>query len=159
MVMVKLSLRRLIGLLSRAMQFARMKSAGSVEASCWQPPSGLTARTGLADCGVGALWLHEQCVLRQLPAQRRYGLFLSVPISFPHSWTEVLIEGTWTPFDPLLLKLLHEHARLDAERWPVTRSLGSVVMALSNAERGFVTAQGHSIEVSYLTKFVPVEGL
>lgn len=89
MVLVKLSLRRLIGLLSRAMQFARMKSAGPVEASCWQPPSGLTARTGLADCGVGALWLHEQCVLRQLLITLHSDRGFEGPPGFQYLWSLV----------------------------------------------------------------------
>ena len=113
-------------------------------------------KTGLADCSVAAQWLMEDCNSHGLLARRVYGLFLSLPLSFPHTWTEVKVKNCWVPFDPLMLKLLQCQANLDKESWPVTRSLGSMLLPLSYRRRNLVTDSQNITRTSYVTKLIRV---
>ena len=86
--------------------------------------------TGLANCIAASQLLIEECTLVGINARVVWGLFLSTPFAFRHTWTEVLVNGTWIPFDPLMLKLLKQHADLDVQRWPTTRSMESILLPL-----------------------------
>ncbi len=123
-------------------------------------PEALTTTTifsqtnGLAECAVGSRMLRDECESLGFEARQMFGLFLSVPVAFPTTWTEVLLEGEWVPFDPLLLNLLHLHTRLSTDSWPITRSLGSIVLPMANNACDLVTYNGQTVPTSYITKLV-----
>lgn len=72
---------------------------------------GFLRETGLADCGIAARYLAQEAAAMGLTARRSFGLFVAVPYSVPHFWIDLSLDGSWVPFDPLLLTALTGWAR------------------------------------------------
>ncbi len=107
--------------------------------------------TGLLDCGLASRVAITRAAAAGFQARLRYGLLLGAPASTVHAWPEVLIEGTWTPFDPLILGTLTRHLGLDPRRWPPDRSPGAVLLPLADEPRDIVTSEGQAIPATFVT--------
>ncbi|MBV8086643.1 MAG: transglutaminase domain-containing protein [Chloroflexi bacterium] len=89
-------------------------------------------RNHILDCTTASLLLLEECQAAGIEARRRFGVLLAEPAGTLHFWTEVCVEGVWTPFDPLILRTLQRHAGLDPVEWPIDRSDGGLLMPLAD---------------------------
>lgn len=112
------------------------------------------AQLGLGDCLAGSTLLACRCHELGVRARVRHGLLLSAPLSRRHSWTEVLVEGIWVPIDPQLLAAVHKFANLDRVAWPIDRSPGGVLLALSDSDSAPVTVAGDEVETSFWTEII-----
>jgi hypothetical protein len=87
-------------------------------------------RTRLADCGTVADWLVHEGQRRGLPVRFAFGLLVVKPYPTPHCWAEFLVDGTWVPYDPLLLKAMRTWTGLDPVAWHEHRSIGPILHRL-----------------------------
>jgi hypothetical protein len=108
--------------------------------------------TGLSDCGAASVLLAEECERLGIAARPAYGLLLARPYATDHHWTDVEVDGSWVPADPLLLTLLAAHTELDGADWPPTRSAGAVLLRLAERQTPLVRAAGEPLEASFLVK-------
>jgi len=115
----------------------------------WDPEFML--RTRIADCGGVARWLVDEGNRRGLPARFGFGLLVTVPYSTPHCWAEFLVEGRWTPVDPLLLGALRRLGLLD---WPPHRSTGAVLFRMADRFTKLVSHNGVWAELSLRTEAI-----
>ncbi|MBV8084926.1 MAG: transglutaminase domain-containing protein [Chloroflexi bacterium] len=127
----------------------------------WILPDALAADTAFArqnrllDCRTSARMLFEDCQREDIPARIWFGLLLSPPVSTLHSWVECLVEGVWTPYDPLILSTLSSLMELDAATWPPYRSPGAMLLPLAPGLCDLVRDErGQGVTVSYLTEMV-----
>ncbi|HEX7633887.1 MAG TPA: transglutaminase domain-containing protein, partial [Noviherbaspirillum sp.] len=79
-------------------------------------------RNQICECGGASKRMFFRAQEQGIEARQCFGLLLAAPFSTGHYWTEFKIDGEWTPFDPLLLGLLHATSRLDQQAWPTHRS-------------------------------------
>jgi hypothetical protein len=126
---------------------------------CWIPEAlngdvEFTRRTRLSDCRNAALLLSRECAHLGIVARMAYGLLLATPFSTPHTWVEIRVGDRWVPADPLLVRLLAEHAALDSSVWPPIRSPGAVLLRLAERETAIVLTEGRPLQASFLTRSV-----
>lgn len=115
---------------------------------------GFARHARVAGCGMAARLLVADLSQDGIEARTRTGLLLAVPISTPHSWIETVVDGTWVPYDPHLLRLLVRHTALDPQRWQATLSPRCILAPLAPAQPGQETAQlpDESAELAAMTR-------
>lgn len=89
----------------------------------------LARTTGLSDCLTAARMVVAGCAEQGVEAREAFGLLLSTPLSTPHSWAEIRVEGAWVAVDALLVSLLE---RFGARPWPATDTIGRFVVRLAD---------------------------
>jgi hypothetical protein len=89
-------------------------------------------RTGMADCfGTADLFVNR--VRRAgLRVRASFGLLLVPPFGTYHRFPEVLLEGEWVGFDPLLLGALARWGSVPATEWPPHRPISAAVVRLGD---------------------------
>ena len=60
-----------------------------------------------------------------------FGLLLSKPYATGHYWSEFRIDGEWVAADPLMIRLLSQHAGLLPVAWPEHRSPAGALLRLA----------------------------
>lgn len=113
---------------------------------------GFLAQTGLADCRLAAVFLTREAKKIGLEARYSFGLFLAVPYSIRHSWTEICDGETWTAFDPHLINLLIDWSLLDPAQWPSHRSIGGCTVRAAGHDVYLITHHGACALMSLSTK-------
>ncbi len=88
--------------------------------------------TGLAECGGASKLLASAAHRYGFRARHVFGLILAQPYGTPHFWSEFLIDDTWVASDALLIRVLTQTAALDTQRWPETRSPGTILLRLAD---------------------------
>lgn len=83
---------------------------------------------------------------RGFRARLSFGRVLTPPISITHFWTEVLIDETWVPVDPLMTSEMLRWGLLDPQRWDCYRSLGGIFGRLAGRWRPLIAHNGRVIE-------------
>lgn len=115
---------------------------------------GFLAETGLADCGLAALYLTREALARGMTARSAFGFFLARPYSMEHTWTEVRSGGAWVAIDPHLVNLLTDWAFLDASRWPLHRSIDGCVLRIADADPDLITHYGAPTLLTLTTRHI-----
>lgn len=95
----------------------------------WNSPFILENR--LTECGGFSKLLVELAHVRGIEARHAFGLLLSLPYPTGHYWCEFLVDGQWVAADPLMIRLLTQHARLPAAEWPEHRSPVGALLRLA----------------------------
>ncbi len=85
----------------------------------------------IGDCTGMAKLLVQAGTELGLRARFCYGRALTPPFSSAHYWAEFLIEGIWTPVDPLMVGALHRLG-LSLARWDRFASIGGILARLSD---------------------------
>lgn len=88
--------------------------------------------TGMSDCAGIAQWLVNEGLRRGITVRFAFGLLVAKPFGTPHCWAEFLVDDTWVPVDPLLLRLLATSASLDPVAFPPTSSPGAILHRLTD---------------------------
>ncbi|MGW4420948.1 transglutaminase domain-containing protein [Streptosporangium sp. NPDC004631] len=112
---------------------------------------GFLAETGLADCGLAALFLTHEARNMGLASRCAFGFFIAVPYSMEHSWTEVRDGGTWTAIDPHLVNLLTDWSFLSPSLWPPHRSIGACTWRIADEDPNLITHHGAPTFLSLAT--------
>jgi hypothetical protein len=107
-------------------------------------------RTGLASCSTASRIVVSECQERGIEARMAFGLVLAPPLGTPHEWAEIRLGDTWTPADPLLLRILGRFAGLDGSRWPCTHSPSAVLLRLAAFRTPIVAGPGGPVETSFV---------
>jgi hypothetical protein len=89
-------------------------------------------RTGMVDCAGAARILINEARRRGLPSRPSVGLVVVPPYSSVHYWMDFLVDGVWTPADPVMVGALIRWGLLSRERWHVGRSIGGILGRLSD---------------------------
>ena len=134
---------------------ALLTEIGNLDFCLLTPPTShqdFARRHGLANCATASCLLLEECQREGFTARSAYGLLVAIPHSVPHHWVEVLVGDVWTPFAPLLVGILHRFAGLNRDRWPVTRSPGSVLLRLGAVEQPILQVGDRRVDVSFATE-------
>lgn len=98
----------------------------------WSSPFILQHR--LTECGGFSKLLVEMAHVQGLVARQVFGLILSRPYATGHYWCEFLVEGEWIPADPLMIRLLSQHAALPEAEWPEHRSPAGALLRLAEID-------------------------
>lgn len=88
----------------------------------------------LAECGGFSKLLVAQAHRRGLPARQVFGLLLSAPYATGHYWAEFRVRDEWIAVDPLMIRLLSQHAGLPQNAWPLYRSPMGALLRLSSVD-------------------------
>lgn len=126
-------------------------------------PSGLQLdlefirRSGMSDCSGAATLLKREGQARGIPIRFAFGLIVAPPFSSLHCWNEVKVEDVWVPIDPLIVTAMTKWNHIDACEWPPARSLGAILVPLSD-EIGPVSLHGgKETRVTFPTRILPTE--
>jgi hypothetical protein len=95
----------------------------------WSSPFILQHR--LTECGGLSKLLVEMARIQGLEARQVFGLLLSRPYATGHYWSEFRIDGEWLAADPLMIRLLSQHAGLSPADWPEHRSPAGALLRLA----------------------------
>ncbi|MEW2085658.1 transglutaminase domain-containing protein [Streptomyces sp. NPDC005283] len=115
---------------------------------------GFLAETGLADCGLAALYLTQEALARGMRARSTFGFFLARPYSMEHTWTEVRSGGAWVAIDPHLVNLLTDWSFLDASHWPPHRSIDGCVLRVADEDPDLITHYGAPTLLTLTTRHI-----
>ena len=113
--------------------------------------AGFARHTRVAGCGMAARLLVADLLQVGIEARARTGLLLAVPLSTLHNWIETVVDGTWVPYDPHLLRVLVRHTALDPQRWHATLS-PRCILAPALPGRGSAQLAGESAELTAMTR-------
>ncbi|MFI6287532.1 transglutaminase domain-containing protein [Streptomyces sp. NPDC051018] len=110
---------------------------------------------GIADCGGSSTLLLEGAQRLGYVARRSFGLIVAEPFSTPHHWADIRLDGTWVPFDPMIMKALARWSSAVPDDTPVTQPLTGLVARISGewlppAVHGDGDTQPR---ISYLTEY------
>jgi transglutaminase-like putative cysteine protease len=108
----------------------------------------------MGECEATTRVLLENCRAAGVEARPAHGLLVALPYSLPHAWTEVRVEGTWVPVDPLIVATLWRFAGLDRDAWPLTRSTGAMLVRLGEAFEPLATTGETPVHTTILTSVV-----
>lgn len=108
-------------------------------------------RIGLLDCFTAACLLVEAWCAAGLDARLGSGMLVSVPYSTPHTWAEIRVGERWVPVDPLMISVMRDYGGLDAERWPLHRSLGPMVLRLGEDPSPLAWTDRGPVDVTLMT--------
>ncbi len=100
--------------------------------------------TKMSECGGASKLLLLKAKEKKIQARQRFGLLMAQPYSTGHYWVEFLVEDTWVPADPLLLKVILMTTTLDAEKWTYDKSPGAVFLPLTTVN-GYSSPYGQPI--------------
>ncbi|GAA0572068.1 hypothetical protein GCM10010172_65750 [Paractinoplanes ferrugineus] len=109
-------------------------------------------RTGLCACEGAARLLADEGTRRGLRARTRFGLIVAPPYSTHHNWAEFLVDDRWVPVDPVLLDSMLNWQLLRPDIWHRNRSIGPVVVGLSDQRVALATHNGSPAAVSLSTR-------
>jgi hypothetical protein len=104
--------------------------------------------TGLADCAGCARLLVEAALRRGLQARTGFGYLVAPPFALEHFWTELRVGDTWVPIDPMLIRRLVRWGALDEATWPVHRSIGPLIVRVSQDAIATAQHNGERIPVT-----------
>ena len=74
-----------------------------------------------------------------------------MPLSTPHNWIETVVDGTWVPYDPHLLRVLVRHTALNPKRWHAMLS-PRCILAPALLGRGSARLAGEYAELTAMTR-------
>lgn len=108
----------------------------------------------MGECEATTRVLLENCRAAGIEARPAHGLLVALPYSLPHAWTEIRVEGTWVPVDPLIVAVLWRFAGLDRDAWPIARSTGAMLARLGDTFEPLVATGGTPVHTTILTSVV-----
>jgi Transglutaminase-like superfamily len=109
-------------------------------------------RTGLCNCYTAAYLTTECCRSANFEARIAEGLLVFPPWSQMHYWCEVQVGDDWLSLDPLIVLALRRFGGLDAEAWPLHRSIvGLLARYPENALPIITTTAAVPVEARYMT--------
>ena len=95
----------------------------------WNSPFILQHR--LTECGGFSKLLVEMANVQGIEARQVFGFLFSKPYATGHYWSEFRIDGEWVAADPLMIRLLNQHAGLPPAEWPEHRSPAGALLRLA----------------------------
>lgn len=110
----------------------------------------------LADCRLSSYYLYRLAMERGIAARTSFGLFVSVPFSAFHYWTEFRVKDRWLPADPLLIRSLERWKLLQPGEWPETTSPSGVLWRLNSRNVPLAWHDGRPARVTMPTAKVSV---
>lgn len=88
-------------------------------------------RTKMCECGGASKFIFLEARNKGLEVRHQFGLLVAKPFSTAHFWVEFLVDDTWVPADPLLLKVLSMSTGLNTLLWTFSRSPGGAFIPLT----------------------------
>jgi hypothetical protein len=114
--------------------------------------------TGLANCELASRHLVQRAAEEGWEARRSSGLLLSSPYSLEHFWPEIRLAGTWTAFDPYMIKSLERWGVLEPSEVSPAQVLNSGVVRIAENWVDLVEDAGRPARLSLLTRRKPLAG-
>ena len=109
---------------------------------------------GLTSCGTTALILGQQFMDAGFRVRAASGLLLSVPYSTEHTWLEVEVDGTWTPVDPTIVRVMQRFAALDPTVWPAHRAIGAILLRVGIGRQAVLSSEDVRVPGTFMTSIV-----
>jgi hypothetical protein len=98
----------------------------------------LVEKQRVADCQRMAQILVRRAPDHGFEARESFGLAVAPPFGFRHHWPEFLIEGVWTPVDPLMNRTLLRLGTIDPRSWQPYSSIGGILARLAESREAIV---------------------
>jgi hypothetical protein len=102
-------------------------------------------QTGLADCKVAAMVLHEAAVDAGFESRIAAGYVLTGPYATWHAWFELRQDHEWVVADPFFIRSLHRWNGLDTGVWSTKQSPRAVYWRIGEQYSPMLNQDGRGV--------------